>query len=308
MLTRLTCPYCQTLCQVEGPVAGVTLRCSRCGQLFTAAPPRPTPAAEVVRHEPAGVTSPGRVRDNNEDCFLLQHLSWAELNVPREMVLAIVADGLGGHQGGEKASSLTINALHRSLAPVLLDLMASPQDAASVPQMHDHLLASLRGVNQAVYHQSQTHPECQGMGATAAVVLISGKHAAIAHVGDCRVYHARGGQVTPVTQDQTEVARLIERGHLRPEQARNHPQRNEITQAVGTQETLTPSFLHLTLAAGDWLIAASDGLHEHVDDAMLTNALRNKGTSASALAAELVHLANREGGTDNCTVVVIRCH
>jgi protein phosphatase len=161
--------------------------------------------------------------------------------------------------------------------------------------------------NDVVLHQSQTDRSCQGMGSTAAVVAVRDGEAAIGHVGDCRVYHYTGGQLKQITQDQTLVARLVELGMLTPDEALTHPQRNEVTQAIGKHTEIQPTSQQIKLAIGDWLIVACDGLHAHVDLPALVAALASAPPSAVALAEHLVDMTNQGGGTDNCTVVALRC-
>jgi protein phosphatase len=143
------------------------------------------------------------------------------------------------------------------------------------------------------------------MGATVAVAIIWDGQVLIGHIGDCRVYHQRGDQLTQVTRDQTLVARMVELGQLTAAEAAEHPDRNQVTQAVGKVRTVQPASYRLAMAAGDCLVVASDGLHAHVDNRMLATAIRKTSYSADLLAKNLVDLANQGGGSDNCTVVAV---
>ena len=140
------------------------------------------------------------------------------------------------------------------------------------------------------------------MGATAAVVLAGGDRAFVGHVGDCRVYHQRGDRRTRGTGDQTLVERMVELGQLSPQEAANHPARNEVAQAVGRRAQVEPGRAALTLSRGDWLVVACDGLAAHVSDPALRAAV-NESLQAADLADHLVALADRGGGSDNCTVI-----
>ena len=166
---------------------------------------------------------------------------------------------------------------------------------------------ALLEANRAVHRKGQADPACKGMGATAEVVLIWGGRALIGHVGDCRVYHQRGGRLTQRTQDQTLVARMVELGTLTPKEARSHPSRNEVSQAVGKHTDLSPARYEIALAAGDWLIAASDGLHAHLEDADLQAEFARPASSAAERARRLAAAADERGGSDNCTVLCVRC-
>lgn len=166
---------------------------------------------------------------------------------------------------------------------------------------------AIANANRIVHHKGNTDPKCKGMGATAAVLVIWEGQVLIGHVGDCRVYLSRTQQLTQVTKDQTLVARMIELGQLTPREALSHPSRNEVSQAVGRRNFIEPGRYELQLARKDWLIVACDGLHTHVDEKMLQDAI-NQATSASQLANQLVNLTNQHGGSDNTTVVAIRCY
>jgi protein phosphatase len=143
------------------------------------------------------------------------------------------------------------------------------------------------------------------MGATVAAILIVDGRAVIGHVGDCRVYHHSGEEWRQITRDQTVVARMVELGQLSEAEAKTHPSRHEVAQAVGRHPELEPAIYEVNLATGDWLLAASDGLHAHVGSETLQDALEST-PAALALAHRLVRLADENGGSDNCTVGAIR--
>jgi protein phosphatase len=122
------------------------------------------------------------------------------------------------------------------------------------------------------------------------------------------VYHYRADTLTQVTRDQTLAQRMVDLGQLTPKEALTHPARNEVIQALGHRPEIVPAAYELALAAGDWLVVACDGLHAHVEHPALQDAVRRAAPSAAALAQQLVELADQGGGTDNCTVTVIRCY
>ncbi len=175
------------------------------------------------------------------------------------------------------------------------------------PGLADAITTALKTANRTVYEKGQTVQGCKGMGATAAVVLIWEGKALIGHVGDCRVYHIHDGRVIQVTKDQTLVQRMVDLGKLTPQEALTHPNRNEVTQAVGKFADIQPAAYECNLVPGDWLVVACDGLHAHVDEKQLAAAIFTGPPAAVALANQLVELANQGGGSDNCTVVAARC-
>jgi protein phosphatase len=251
-------------------------------------------------------TSPGVVRARNEDSFLVVQATWSHADQRQEMAVVIVADGVGGHQAGERASGLVIRTMGKTLAPLLVEAVGGSWADGVLPKAID---AAFSEANRVVYETAKADAGCQGMGATTVAVVIVNDEAHIGLVGDCRVYHQRGSRLTQVTRDQTLVNRLVELGQLTPEEAANHPRRNEVTQAIGQHKTVVP--VHSTtlkLRAGDWMIVACDGLPAHVEDRLLQETIGQWTASAAALAERLVEMANQRGGSDNCTVVAIRWH
>jgi protein phosphatase len=252
-------------------------------------------------------TSPGRVRTLNEDSLLVQQLTWVNVDRRHELALLVVADGLGGSRAGERASGLVIASLGGSLAALLTAAVQGQLAGAADPGVAAALDAAFQSANRTVLEAGSGDPRCQGMGATASAVLAWDDDVVVRHVGDCRVYHHRGGRLTQVTQDQTVVARLVELGQLRPEAAAAHPSRSDLTQAVGSQRNLAPAAYQFRLARGDWVIVACDGLAAHVEAAALQQAVDEAPPDAARLARRLVQMANDGGGSDNCTVVAAYC-
>ena len=277
--------------QLDGPAAATR-----------AEPLHERPAAARGVLDIGSATSVGRVRQRNEDSLLVQHLSWANLDQRHEFALIAVADGMGGYEAGDRASALVVRHLGEAFAPLFARALAqldTPEDLAAL------LDKAIKSANAAVLQQAQSDPHCQGMGATLAAAVVSDDQVRIRHVGDCRVYLVRAGELKQVTRDQTLVARMVDLGTLTPQEARLHPQRNEVTQAVGKHPDIRPEPYQLQLQAGDWLLVASDGLHAHLDEAALLAAVLQAKNSAG-LAQHLVSLADEAGGSDNCTVSALR--
>jgi protein phosphatase len=248
------------------------------------------------------------VRTRNEDSHLVLQVTAANLDQRRDVALVVVADGMGGYEAGDQAAGLTIRAVGGTLLGQLMPALAVQGQEKPPANFAEGLRNALKLANKLVHEKAQTTPACKGMGATAVAVLVWEGQVLISHVGDTRVYHHSAGRVRQVTKDQTLVARMVEMGKLTPEEALTHPNRNEVTQAVGRGAELQPANYELQAAPGDWLVIACDGLHTHVEEPMLAGALHNAPPSAAALAERLVDLANQKGGSDNCTVVAIRCY
>lgn len=278
------------------------------GPAAAPAPAAPSPAfaSAGARLEIGSATSTGRVRQRNEDSYLTQHLTLSNLDQRRELALIVVADGMGGYDAGDQASALTIQTVAASFAGFFANLLTAKVPPPLAP-LTEATRNALKAANKVVYEQAQAVAGCKGMGATAAVVIILGQNVLIGHVGDCRVYQIKEGRLVQLTQDQTLVARMVETGKLTEKEAATHPLRNEVTQAVGKHADLHPANYHTTLKTGDWLVIACDGLHAHVDGPALHGVLFDPTLNASRAAALLVDRANQGGGTDNCTVVAVRC-
>lgn len=303
------------------------MSCPGCGKPFAVpaavpAPPTPPPAAVAVTPptpsgaSPASVgsscrldigsaTDKGCVRAKNEDCFLVQHLTWSDLDICHETALVVVTDGVGGQAGGDQAARLVIRTVGSAMANVLSSALGGKFQDTSLAGLAKAIDSAIKSANQAVFQKGQTEPALKGMGATVAAVLVWDGHILVGHVGDCRLYHHRDGKLTQVTKDQTLVARMVELGQLTPQEAAVHPDRNVVNQAIGQRPSIYPAAYQLELAPGDTLVVSSDGLSNHVDTRMLSDAIRKTGYSASLLANELVERARQGGGTDNITAVAI---
>jgi len=255
----------------------------------------------------AGVTSTGAQRSRNEDSFLIQHLTWFEKE-NYQLGLIIVADGVGGHASGDIAAALVIRTLGSVLAPLLCGALTGQFNEVTRKNLAKSIQTAMKDANQAVRNHAATQARFKGMGATAAVALIWNGRVVIGHVGDCRIYHFHEGLLTQVTKDQTLVGRMVELGQMTPDEARTHPARNQVSQAIGTRTVLDPADYKLKLVPGDWLLVACDGLHSQVDHEVIQTTLTRAPPSAFLVASRLVELADQAGGADNCTVVAVRCY
>lgn len=316
MPIRIYCPQCITPSQVADQHVGMQVRCHKCGATFTANPmtqgdlpsTEPIPAsAGALRLGIAGVTSAGKKRSRNEDSFLIQHLTWFE-NENYQLALVIVADGVGGHAAGDVAAGLVIRTVGKALAPILCGALSGQFNDVTRKRLAASIEAALKDANKTIHKQAASNRRFKGMAATAAVAIIWNGRVVIGHVGDCRVYHFHAGKLFQITKDQTLVGRMVELGQLTPEEARTHPQRNSVSQAVGIRTALEPAHHKLKLVPGDWLLVACDGLHSQVDDQVIQATIQKAPPSAYLLTSRLVDLANQSGGIDNCTVVSVRCY
>jgi PPM family protein phosphatase len=247
----------------------------------------------------AALTHVGRVRENNEDAFvvadltggaLLEQETHARFDVGERGVLLAVSDGMGGAQAGEVASALVIETLTREIAEAPLE---TPRDTTLTE-------AILRAHEVVRVEGKRAHAR---MGATLTAVFVRAGRAYIAEVGDSRAYLLRAGQIVQLTHDQSMVQLLVDSGIIGREDASHSPMRNVILQAMGHQRDLKVALGKLDLRDRDCLILCSDGLTGHVSDEEIREVVRD--AQRPDLAAEkLVALANERGGKDNITVIV----
>jgi serine/threonine protein phosphatase PrpC len=272
--------------------------------------------APSLRIESFGATDQGRVRTSNEDQFLtatLMRALWVEQSsIPQSEMqygderghVFIVADGMGGAQGGEKASALAVGAIEQLLLNALRWLL-SLDGSEEAAVLRDFKVA-LRSADACVCAAAAGNPMLAGMGTTLTMAYTLGSDLFVAHVGDSRCYLYRGGALHQLTKDHTLVGELIEKGLIQPEDAGAHPFRHVITNVVGGPKAGLHAEVHrLSLEAGDTLLLCTDGLTGMVADDQITAVLQASPT-AKAAAEQLVVLANEQGGKDNVTVVVAR--
>src|SRR5579863_6040408 len=243
--------------------------------------------------EAASLTDVGLQRTNNEDSYLYWEPD-SESDFQRKGRLAVVADGMGGYEGGQEASHLAVETVR--------DLY----DRNFNGDPRETLVTALRNAHVAIQAYAMEHPEFHGMGTTCTALAIVDHRLYFAHVGDSRLYLIRGGAISRLTRDHSYVGRLVESGIVRSEDAESHPQRHILTAALGSGREVLPDVPEqpLSLEKGDLLALCTDGLWSMVSEQELAAAMRS-GTPAEASAA-LVNLALERGGPDNITVLVLR--
>jgi len=240
----------------------------------------------TVRFTCAGRTDVGVVRSGNEDAFLM---------VPESGVF-IVADGMGGHAAGEVASEMAVTIVAKALENV-----AGEPD----PEAAEIIRKSIIDANGQIFQRTLVEQDKRGMGTTATAMVINGGQYIFGQVGDSRAYVYRDEQLLQVTKDHSYVQEQVDAGYLTPEQARTHPYSNVITRCVGANAEVEPDIYFGTLRSGDIFLLASDGLTGMLEDEELLNIVTS-GYSPGELVDSLIGEANRRGGLDNITVIVIR--
>lgn len=227
------------------------------------------------------VTHTGLVRNQNEDTIRVAN---------GDCGLYILADGMGGHLAGEVASSMTADEIEKRLS------------RCGEPST-EILREAIAQANAIVYEKQLTVPEMRGMGTTLTVLWEGREHVYIGHVGDSRAYLFRDGMMRQMTEDHSLVGELLRAGAITPEKARTHPQRNMITQAVGTDISVHPDVFQIIKTPGDKWLLCSDGLTDMVEDQWIAQTIAQK--DASAAAQMLLDEALKNGGKDNISVILL---
>jgi len=234
----------------------------------------------------AARTDVGLIRSGNEDNYLM---------VPEKGTF-IVADGMGGHAAGEVASEMAVRIIAQDLGSFR---GLSPDDAAT------RMIQAIRDANAAIYERTLSEHDKRGMGTTATVLVLHSNRYLLGQVGDSRGYLLRDGVFHQVTKDHSYVQEQVDAGYLTPEQARTHPYSNVITRCVGASGDVTPDLFSGVVRAGDVFLLASDGLTGMLEDDVLAAIVQSDGTPEKWVD-RLVGEANRRGGLDNITVIIVR--
>ena len=243
--------------------------------------------SDSARLEVGALSETGYVRDENQD-----RMSWSPVPLGQ---LYIVADGMGGHNGGALAAEIAVQELQRhiSQAPV-----GEPVDQV--------IHAAFKKANETVYAKAHSgDPATEGMGTTAVLLLISGQVANLAHVGDSRAYLYRNGRLAQLTTDHTVVQRMVQAGLLKPEEAADHPDASVLERAIGSKPDIEVDIRNELLREGDAILLCSDGLSGYVADAQIESVLGSQGTVRET-AENLVKLTLEKGGKDNVTVQLVQ--
>jgi PPM family protein phosphatase len=224
-------------------------------------------------------THPGRKRRHNEDSYVVEPPMFA------------VADGMGGAKAGEVASGLAAAALREA-----------DTDGRSGEERVTELIQE---ANRRVFRRANEDRDASGMGTTMTVALVEDGGVVFGHVGDSRAYLIREGSIEQLTDDHSLVAELVRSGRLTPEEAEAHPQRSVITRAVGTEPDVDVDTFTIEPEEGDLFLICSDGLTDMVDDGTIIDAIERHRDDLDEAAKALVGAANRVGGEDNITVLLV---
>lgn len=233
-----------------------------------------------------GLTDPGLLRAVNQDDYYID---------PQGRFF-IVADGMGGHAGGQEASRIATQSIQNCL-----DQQWDSEQASNLL-----LESALLNANQAILQDQVKHPERSDMGTTAVAVIGREQQFWCAHVGDSRLYRLRANELEQITEDHTWVARAMRLGDITAEQARIHPWRHILSKCLGREDLRQIDVQTFDFQSGDRLLLCSDGLTEELSDLLIAHHLK-VGSSCEQSALALVDAAKEQGGRDNITVVIVAC-
>ena len=246
----------------------------------------------------ATLSHPGMVRSHNEDSVF----------VDADAGIAILADGMGGYNAGEVASGIAVNVVSNGMLPDLrsgrelskVDIASGLTHAALLLQQQ------IAAANKGIYEAAQARPECAGMGTTIVTSVFCGNRVSIGHIGDSRCYRLRAEKFEQLTHDHSLLQEQIDSGQLTQEQAKYSLNKNLVTRALGIEAIVPADIVEYRVEANDVYLLNSDGLTDMVDPEVIQRILVEKRADLALAAAELVDVANQNGGRDNISVVLVR--
>ena len=265
---------------------------------FTIQPGFEVALSKTVSLDVASLSHPGMVRSHNEDTVF----------VDAEAGLAVLADGMGGYNAGEVASGIAVNVVSNGLLPELRGGRELSKVDVQSGLTHAALLLSqnIAAANKGIYEAAQARPECAGMGTTIVAALFHGNRVSIGHIGDSRCYRLRGEKFEQLTHDHSLLQEQIDSGQLTKEQAKYSLNKNLVTRALGIEAIVPADISEYRLEADDVYLLCSDGLTDMVEPEIVQGILQGKRTELPEAAADLVELANQNGGRDNISVILVR--
>ena len=235
-------------------------------------------------------TDTGKIRQHNEDDAGI-------FKGKDEFILAVVADGMGGHLAGDVASKIAVKAMGEKWNEAET-IPTAPSDCEK------WLIEQILSVNSKIYDHAQAHEECQGMGTTIVCALFTGKTVSVAHIGDSRCYLLQDDDFVQVTEDHSLVNELVRTGEISREDAEHHPRKNVLTKALGTDQSVSIDTRSFDIEPGDKLLLCSDGLTNKVEGTELKDILQSDSAPQEKVNL-LVDKANQNGGEDNITAVLL---
>jgi len=242
-----------------------------------------------------GITDEGLVRDHNEDSIA----SNAELG------LLVLADGMGGHKGGEVASAIAVDSILQDLSKALPQITTGNTDENTGYSIESMLIEkAIKDANSKIYTAAQNNKNYEGMGTTVVVLLLYDNRITVAHVGDSRLYRMRDRILEQMTRDHTLLQELVDRGFYTKKEARESLNKNLVTRAVGVNPDVDVDLLEDIALAGDMYLLCSDGLTDMITDDLIEDIQLNYRDNQNKMNKELIKQAKDHGGKDNVSVML----
>lgn len=242
-----------------------------------------------------GLTDQGLVRGHNED----------SIGNNLELGLAVLADGMGGHKGGEVASALAVDTILSSLAKSLPEISPGETDESTGYSLESMAIESaIKEANQVIFKAAQGNVQYEGMGTTVVVLLFYDNRITVAHVGDSRLYRMRDTTMEQLTRDHTLLQELVDRGYYSKEEAQQSMNKNLVTRAVGVNPTVEVDLLEDVALPEDIYLLCSDGLSDMINDGLIEDTILNYRNNLDKIAKELVNQAKQHGGKDNVSALL----
>lgn len=242
-----------------------------------------------------GLSDTGRVREHNEDAIA----------VDGDLGFVVLADGMGGYNAGEVASGIAVKTIVNLVREALeREDLTRPDPATGLSRASIILRDAIARANKIIYQTARTQPQCEGMGTTVVSALFFDNRVAIAHVGDSRLYRARGASFDQVTLDHSLLQELVDRGFYSPEEAQRAANKNYVTRALGVEATVDVEVQEHPVQKGDVYVLCSDGLSDMIEDDDIHLTINTFGANLETAAKQLIQLGNDNGGKDNLSVIL----
>jgi protein phosphatase len=244
-----------------------------------------------------GLTDQGLVRSHNED----------SIGSESSLGILVLADGMGGHKGGEVASALAVDTILSSLGKALHNLKSGETDNNTGYSLESIAIENaIKDANSVIFKAAQNNNQYEGMGTTVVVLLFYDNRFTVAHVGDSRLYRVRDEHMEQLTRDHTLLQELVDRGFYSKEEAQQSMNKNLVTRAVGVNEQVEVDLLEDFAVPDDIYLLCSDGLTDMIDDGLIQDIILNYRDNLKRVAKELIHQAKQHGGKDNVSALLAR--
>ncbi|MBQ8344180.1 MAG: Stp1/IreP family PP2C-type Ser/Thr phosphatase [Clostridia bacterium] len=246
----------------------------------------------------------GMKRNVNQDSFVLKTFS-------DKTALCVVCDGMGGAKGGAEASKIASEAFTRSMEEFLAPFVGKKDKNLHASDIRDNLIISVERANDAVYSYARSHSSLKGMGTTLVAVLVIDHNVFCVNVGDSRMYLIKGNKIKQITKDHSYVQYLLDMGQITEKEAETFPNKNVITRAVGTEDSVTPEYFREGVSEGVFILLCTDGLTNFVDNETIREIVTADSKNMDQLTLglrvrKLIDTANSNGGADNITAALIK--